>query len=103
LVLRLPNETLDRVLSARLFAIQPQLLVHVLTISGILIVLDLTRFMVDGHLPHIRSGTPTAAHRRLSKEDPLLHDATTKGELDVDQTVTLATTVEDLGALSHEQ
>ena len=96
LTLQLPNETLDKVLSAGLVPAATRLLVRVLTVSGILIVLDLTRFLVDGHLPYVG---PVVSLSR----DPVVRAAAATGALDTDQTVTLATAVEDLGGLAQEQ
>ena len=101
LTLHLPNDTLDRVVSARLMQTSNKLLIlHVLTYGGILIVLDLTRFLPSsGHQWFNQSQSSTL----FSTMDPLLRDAKMKGELNADQTVLLATNAEDLRIMTEEQ
>ena len=101
LTLHLPNDTLDRVVSAQLIQTSNKLLVvHVLTYGGILIVLDLTRFLAS---PGRQWFSQSQSSTLPPSNDPLLRDAMMKGELDADQTVLLATNAEDLRIMTEEQ
>lgn len=51
--LSLPRETSNRVVSSFLLSIYPRLLVTILTLTGTLITLDLSRFLIMGCLPEI--------------------------------------------------
>ena len=51
--LSLPRETSNRVISSVILSIYPKLLVTILTLTGTLITLDLSRFLIKGCLPEI--------------------------------------------------
>jgi hypothetical protein len=49
--LSLPKEDFNRVISARLISISPQFLVNILTFSGTLITLNLSKYLINDTLP----------------------------------------------------
>ena len=53
LKLTLPKEASNRVVQTELLSIYPRLLVNVLTLTGTLITLDLSKFLVNGCLPEV--------------------------------------------------
>jgi hypothetical protein len=49
--LSLPKEDSNRVISARLISISPQFLINILTFSGTLITLNLSKYLMNNTLP----------------------------------------------------
>jgi hypothetical protein len=67
--LKLPKETSNRVINTNLSSISP-LLLNILTLTGTLIILDLSSFLVDNRLPELLSFTDGPSNQSFKTSIP---------------------------------